>query len=376
LGASDVLDYASWLPPEVEERKDKLLSQQNVKDPLAEVNRRLGDAADAPAQWREWLPLVLPDRQQSKNLPLAIRAAIGARVEETVEVVRPVGPDLQARLEFLEKYGRTLRLEPLTDEWIILAKRNTDHAVCNWLRAMPPPVESIRQAFIGASTREIINLIRTIPAGMRNWFTTDVAEALIAIGSPADKELSSVAREFAFAGDSVSIRALVNRFPDRLGAFAGWAAASGDSSNLKFLLDRLQVDIRLQAFEDYLSWGLQWIESATAQELEWPVETPKALVLVILEAIRKFYSDRRYKEIIAAIGTLLCCVAPADTAVYCEFAAVASGWQQKKEPFGTLFAHATERAHIAQGAAAARKILGVTDLHGERVIVLYSPGFR
>jgi hypothetical protein len=49
------------------------------------------------------------------------------------------------------------------------------------------------------------------------------------------------------------------------------------------------------------------------QELNWPEDTPKELLIVILGAMAQFHADRRYRAIVSAIGTLLCCVAPAES---------------------------------------------------------------
>jgi hypothetical protein len=109
------------------------------------------------------------------------------------------------------------------------------------------------------------------------------------------------------------------------------------------------------------------------QELTWPEETPKALLMVILGALAHFHADRRYSAIVSAIGTLLCSVAPAETVLYCEFIRVGAGWESLKEPFASLSQHAADRTRIAVGATAARRLLSVHELHGERSIVLYNP---
>jgi hypothetical protein len=61
----------------------------------------------------------------------------------------------------------------------------------------------------------------------------------------------------------------------------------------------------------------------------------------------------------------------AETVLYCEFIRVATDWESLKEPFASLSGHAADRARIAVGATAARKLLSVHELRGERSIVLY-----
>jgi hypothetical protein len=225
--------------------------RHDQSDPLIEVNRRLSGIASPSAEWREWLPSVLPSSRELYSLPLAARAAIGARIEGAVEPIRPGSSDLSARLEFLERYGQTLRLEPLPNEWVILAKRG-NRQVSTWLRITAPPPEHVHQAFSGASAQEVRNVINAVPAGMRSWLITDVVNALTAVHKLTSKNLASVAREFSDAGDLASVKALVDEFPDHLVGLAGWAAAAGDDSNLTFLLNQLSEDAQENVLEEYL----------------------------------------------------------------------------------------------------------------------------
>lgn len=372
VAMNETVDYASWIPPEAVRRRETLL-EHTASDPLAAVESRLAAASGRPAtQWREWLPSVLPPGQQLEALPLAMRAAIGARVEAAIEVVRPGGPESAERLKFLRKYGPVLRLEPSPSEWVALAKTRSG-TIDNWLRVTAPSADFIKQAFSGATPKEVRNLVSAIPAGARGWFAGDAADALAANSPLTDKELAAVAREFADAGNLNAIRLLVERFPDRLAAFAGWTAACGDSSHLGFLLEQMVSEAKQPVFAEYLSWRLGWAEPAAAQELEWPKETPRALAIVILQATARFLADRQYKAIVSAIGTLLCSVDPANTVAYCQLFGVVSKWPQLKEPFKSLFKLAIDRARVAQGTTTARQLLDVTELRGNRNIVLYEP---
>lgn len=368
VSARATVEYASWLSPDAEARIHKIRHERdNSTDPLAELDRRLTEQVDSAAEWREWLPRVLPARPQLEALPLAIRAAVGARVEAAVAPIRP-DSDLDSRLEFLRKYGRTLRLEPSPNEWIALAKQGPS-GLTNWLRVTAPLPEFIHKAFGKASAADILGIVVAVPAGMRSWFAADVAAALATADNLTDEDLSRVAENFADSGDSASIRLLVDRFPDRQSALAGWAAATGDGAQLTFLLGQLVRDAK--GSEELLSWRLRWIEQASTRALQWPDDTPRTLMQVLLGALARSHSDLRYRAIVWAIGTLMCSVAPEQVAMYCEMMRVASQWPAFKEPIGSLFIHAADRARVGKGAVAARELLGLQDLLGEREIVLY-----
>jgi hypothetical protein len=377
LRGEHAINLIAWIPPDTaqewevaagafEGAKTTGEDPPETIDPLVQLDADLGQLPPKP-DWNALEPLV----ERCRGLPFAVRAGIGARLEQRLPNLARDAKTTE-REQLLSRYGSLLVLRPSLAEWKATAVDGSGPK--DWLKSVVPRPDEIRAILRASSPADVPSILNAMPAEMRTQ-VIDEAAAVLASASPrSETQELAVARACADgAGDPEAITRLTESIPNPSPLFAGWAAAAGDASGIALAFAYISQEVLASRATALLERNhLEWVEAALGR-VEPGALNVGELVMGCLHAIMASQETPGVIALAEILGTTACIVDPLRVAAAMELGRDAMGWTVLKEPFASLAQDAKDAAQRAAGSRAADQSLGVSlkDLKGQRVVVRF-----